>query len=364
MLMNGFRDWFGDIAFLRRHSADVDIGFINKLRMWTGGFVSEAYVLHSFDENDRCDYVNDLVRLKKACRFNGYYSIVLYDKLYFTRMLEEFSENVAFIFGLIRGGRFLRVGYCGSDIVEAVVEVCEDVGRVVIKPIVGTRGDGVHVVCLENGRWVLDGRSVSREELVCFFGRLDDYLVTEFVVQGNYASEIYPSSSNTIRILTLWDDESGEPFVARAVHRFGTDKSAPVDNWTLGGVSCKVDLDTGRLGRAVSYPVRGEMSFYEEHPESGSRIEGVEVPGWDRVKSRIIEMAQSMPFVPYIGWDVIVTESGFKVIEGNNCPGINLLQVHGPLLRDGRIRRFYENRLAALAATNGEKDSYKLPVRI
>lgn len=363
MLLSYFRDRVGDVAFLCGHSADVDIGFINKLRMWLGGFVSESYVLHSFGENDRCDYVSDLVRLKKACRFNGYYSIVLYDKLYFSRMLEGFAENVAFIFGLIRGGRFLRVGYSGSDIVEAAVEVCEDVGRVVIKPIVGIRGDGVHVVSVEGGEWLLDGRAILREELICFLEGLEDYLVTEYVEQGEYAREIYASSSNTIRILTLWDDESGGPFAARAVHRFGTSKSAPIDNWTLGGISCGVDLESGRLGRAVSYPVRGEMRFFDEHPDTGERIEGVAVPGWEGVKSRIIEMARSLPFVPYIGWDVIVTDSGFKVIEGNNSPGINLLQVHGPLLRDERVRRFYERRICALEGSN-LRDGYKLPVRI
>ena len=37
------------------------------------------------------------------------------------------------------------------------------------------------------------------------------------------------------------------------------------------------------------------------------------------------------------------------------------------LAEDGQLatlQTVYENRLAALAATNGEKDSYKLPVRI
>ena len=50
--------------------------------------------------------LDDVVRLKKACRFNGCYAITLLDKRYFTKMLGGFGENLPSIFGLLRGGRY------------------------------------------------------------------------------------------------------------------------------------------------------------------------------------------------------------------------------------------------------------------
>jgi hypothetical protein len=43
-----------------------------------------------------------------------------------------------------------------------------------------------------------------------------------------------------------------------------------------------------------------------------------------------------------VGWDVLVDRAGVPVIlEANANPDVNLLQVHGGLLRDPRVRRFY-----------------------
>jgi D-alanine-D-alanine ligase-like ATP-grasp enzyme len=55
-------------------------------------------------------------------------------------------------------------------------------------------------------------------------------------------------------------------------------------------------------------------------------------------------MAAAFPHLPRIGWDVVVTDDGgFVILEINAHAGVETLQVHRPLLRDPRIRRFYEH---------------------
>jgi len=50
----------------------------------------------------------------------------------------------------------------------------------------------------------------------------------------------------------------------------------------------------------------------------------------------------------YVGWDVAVDADGVPVIiEGNNNTDLDLLQVHGGLLADPTVRRFFE-RIGAL----------------
>jgi hypothetical protein len=78
------------------------------------------------------------------------------------------------------------------------------------------------------------------------------------------------------------------------------------------------------------------------HPDTGTPIEGAVVSGWPAVRDGIVALATRLPFLPYVGWDVVVTDEGYQVIEGNRRPDVNLLQVHRPLLADPRVRRFYE----------------------
>ena len=353
-----------DIQLLRAKSEDVDIGFWRKCRLWLKGYLSESYLLYSFDENSALDYVPDIVRLKKTPRFNRYYAVMLYDKLYFSRMLRAFAEYLPVIFGLIRDGRFHHVDGGGRDGVECVLDLCRHRGTLVIKPIAGSGGEGVHLLCSQNGGWLLNNRAVSHADILSKIETLDDCLVTEFVEQHAYARRIYPHTANTVRIVTMWDDEVGEPFIAACSHRFGSKFSAPVDNCGLGGYSVGVDLETGRLTEALMSPRKGNFTTYLSHPETDQRIAGVFIPGWDAIKRRVVEMASSLAFLQWIGWDLIVTEDGLKVIEGNNYPDLKVLQLHTTLLKKPRVRRFFDRRVAALDRPDGRKERHKLPFRI
>jgi hypothetical protein len=50
------------------------------------------------------------------------------------------------------------------------------------------------------------------------------------------------------------------------------------------------------------------------------------------------------PYLPYVGWDVVVTDDGIRILEGNSNSGLDGIQHYGPLLADPRVRRFYESR--------------------
>ncbi|ESP90053.1 sugar-transfer associated ATP-grasp domain-containing protein [Candidatus Halobonum tyrrellensis] len=176
---------------------------------------------------------------------------------------------------------------------------------------------------------------------------LSEYLVSEFVRQADYADRLFPDAVNTLRVVTLNDDADG-PFVAGAVHRVGTAASAPVDNWSRGGLSVEIAGD-GTLSDGARWSSAGELRWFDAHPDTGDPLAGVEMPGWPAVRERILWMAAALPSLPHIGWDVVLTDEGdgendpgFVVIERNSHPGVETLQVHRPLLDDPRVRRFYE----------------------
>src|SRR5690606_27962680 len=140
------------------------------------------------------------------------------------------------------------------------------------------------------------------------------------------------------------DVDTGEPFVVSAVHRFGTARSAPTDNTSRGGIRSVVDRDTGRLqaGHAVWASERGKHKVFDVHPDTGVRLTGELLEGWDEVKATVLELVARLPFLIYVGWDAAITESGIVIVEGNHSPDL-WQQVAGPYLADPRVKRFLQH---------------------
>jgi hypothetical protein len=88
---------------------------------------------------------------------------------------------------------------------------------------------------------------------------------------------------------------------------------------------------------------------YASHHDTGVAIAGEVLPGWDAARDQSLRLMGAIPFINYVGWDVIVTDSGPVFLEGNNYTGVRLLQSVSGLLSDRRIRRFYE-RFGIVAA--------------
>jgi hypothetical protein len=322
----------------------IKVRLRDSLRMWRAGFLGESYVIYDLAHHDWRQYVSDYARFVRTGEINGRRSVVLDDKLCFAAMLHGFEQYAPQLHAAIAHHRIHFFGHSVPKSAEALLELCIAKGHVVLKPIVGGAGKGVFIIEADDSEIVINGEAVSRNDALPLLGRLEDYLVTEFVDQHEYSSAIFPSTTNTVRALTMWDDEQDKPFLAIAVHRFGRHSSGHVDNWTQGGLSAHIDLESGELGKGVSYPVSGKLLFYEKHPDTEKQIEGVRIPHWEFVKSTVLEIASALSFVPYIGWDIIVTKEAIKIIEGNNRTDVNLLQVHRPLLADPRVARFYRNK--------------------
>ena len=328
----------------------VSMPLSRRLWLWRHGFLSSADVLYDLDETNYRRYLSSYQR-ERAAWLNGERSIAFDNKLLFHWMTEPFDDQRVETYGLLRDGRFhdlrlLRSNDETSDTADAaewVTKRLHEDGALVLKPVTGGGGKDVRLCSYANDRYYVNDEELTRRAFGDLVAGLDEYLVTERVEQADYANELYPDAANTLRVLTIYDDEADEPYLAGVVHRIGTDRSAPLDNLVRGGVVADVDRDTGELGEAVRYLGAKEPVRYEEHPDTGARIAGTTVPGWAAIRERLLAMAATFSHAPYIGWDVIVTGEGeFTVIEGNNCSGVRVFQVHEPLLDDPRVRRFYE----------------------
>lgn len=311
---------------------------------WRRGFLSRSAVLYDFDTYGYEQYLTDYQRYVKTRGINGRFGYALDNKLMLYGILSGFREYMPDLHGIVEDGTFRSISMTGTrgptrPAIEWVEEL--DPGEtIVLKWVLGGGGHNVLVLTRTDEGYRMNDEEVSRGDLREAFSDLDDYIVTGFSEQTSYAEEIYPEATNTIRAITMWDGEKDEPFIARAVHRIGADETKPMDNWTQGGL-CAL-ISEGRLDEAVTYPRTGELERMNTHPDSGARIKGVEIPGWEEIREQLLEIASSTPYIPYVGWDLVITGDGeFEIIEANNYPGMKSIQVHGPLCTDERVERFY-----------------------
>jgi hypothetical protein len=143
--------------------------------------------------------------------------------------------------------------------------------------------------------------------------------------------------------MTMLDVDTGRPFVPVCIHRFGSMRTAPIDAFFKGGVVAEIDVETGTLGRLVALPVDGKRVMLDEHPDTGTRVPGMQIPHWREMIDHMLEVADRLRFLPYVGWDVIVTDDGFWINEGNVQPSLKLLQAARPILTDPRVAKFFRH---------------------
>jgi hypothetical protein len=129
------------------------------------------------------------------------------------------------------------------------------------------------------------------------------------------------------------------------VHRFGRSRSFPVDNFHQGrgGVCAAVDSGSQTLGTAVSLDRQNRREWHSVHPETGSQIEGVTIPGLAAALEGVLAAARCFPEATCVGWDLLITDGGFSILEANAPPGIVVSQAHAPLLADPRTARFFKS---------------------
>lgn len=332
-------------AIIAEMRSQTGLPWNQRFKAWKSGFSSKSWKLYNLAENDPALYVPDFRGALTGYKINGFYNPILGNKLVLSRLLSAHHiPHPQIVSTVVDGQLFEEDARFDPDLRKALFRSLDRHPRQVFRPTWSGGGQGVFFLQRALSGLELNGIKASTEEVCRLLSTLDRYLATEFQEQRGYAKAIYPGTTNTIRILTLWDKASGGPFIAGAVHRFGASRSQPLDSWHQGrgGVCAAVDLASTALGKAVWVSPENKLVWQSSHPDTGAPIEGVRIPGFGLCAEGVIEAASHFPFCPIVGWDVVLTEGGFSILEANTLPSFAIMQVHAPLLREPRVRRFFQ----------------------
>lgn len=202
---------------------------------------------------------------------------------------------------------------------ESFVMFWESHPAVFVKEVLGFRGNSV---------WFYETKD---EDASAIYNQLindknSHYVIESKLEQNEALAAFHPSSVNTIRIVTIYDDAKDVVHFMFAKLRMGN-HGAHLDNTHAGGISGNIDLDTGIINTPGYSVTSTEEYIY--HPYTGKQIIGFQVPYWKECKLFIEKAARVTPEVRYVGWDVVILQDGnFALIEANDNADHDGQQIH------------------------------------
>jgi len=324
--------WVARILFAKNH---FKVSFLKKLALNIfGGYTSDQYALYDFKHRDRREYLSEFDWYRSRY-INEPFNTMMDNKVICTEVLKHYV-NVPRIFAANTQDKVIQYE---KDIktYQDIITLLKREKRLYIKPISAGKGKGVYLFRYDDAQIFIDNTAYSEEKFISFLKSTDDWLITEAIAQHPFLDKLYDKTTNTIRVITMKEVESGEMKIFFAVQRIGTAKTIPVDNGSRGGLVSNIDLKTGRLSAARSLH---SLSEHAVHPDSGNPIEGIEIPEWESVKAEVLTLARRFPFMNLIAWDILLVPEGICVIEANTSSGVNIIQLWGGQ-KNGELGDFY-----------------------
>lgn len=217
--------------------------------------------------------------------------------------------------------------------------------ELVLKPVAGWRSQGVVAVTgVDAGtstfRVEPDGELTAArlaDRLVTGLRGNAGYLVQELCHQDPRLAAAGLGPAAIVRVVTA-KVGAAPPVVQVAVLHTKGGRSR-TSSWQEGGLSIRIDVEQGTLGRGRTAPRFG--TAWHTRLGDGPEFTGLTLPGWPDVASVCIGAAGVLPEVPVVCWEVLLTDHGVRLLEGNLKFGLTMMQVHGDgFLRDGTAARW------------------------
>jgi len=178
-------------------------------------------------------------------------------------------------------------------------------GRIVVKDSLGQCGWDVEII---------NSADYDHASLFKYMKSKGFDLAEEFIVQHPDINRLSESGVNTVRIISQVNKDNEVEILGA---RMRISVNTWVDNLASGNIAAPVDLETGQLnGPGIFSDITKDR--VSAHPVSGIELEGYQIPLWEESLELVKRAALHRPENRAIGWDVVLTEKGPELLEGNH----------------------------------------------
>jgi hypothetical protein len=177
--------------------------------------------------------------------------------------------------------------------------------KVVLKEASGKCGAGVKICHTEN---------LHSESLLKMMQEGEFDILETYIKQHSQMQKLSPSAVNTIRIFTQIR-KGGQYEVLGCRIRISV--NCEVDNLAAGNLAAPIDKKTGIINGPGVY---SDITKAPEsvHPITAVSIVGFQIPYWEEILTMVKIASLKHPQNRSIGWDVVLTENGPGLLEGNH----------------------------------------------
>ena len=238
------------------------------------------------------------------------------DKLLTKQLALQHGLSVPELYGVVR---------CHHEI-RTVLETVAPYGQFVLKPSMGSGGEGILVITGHDGQHFqkTGGERISTEDVVHYVAGIlsglyslagqDDKTLIEYKVAMDPVFErIAYEGVPDIRVIVY----RGVPVMSMV--RLPTKESDGKANLHQGAVGVGVDLNHGKTLLGVHHD-----RVIHAHPDTNQPINGVVIPHWQEIL-KIAALSFEITGLGYIGVDVVLDRAkGPMVLELNARPGLSI----------------------------------------
>lgn len=209
-------------------------------------------------------------------------------------------------------------------------------GSWAMKPNRGRRGEGVLLAAnrVEGGWCSASGKLLTQDFIVSHVSHIldgemslegaqeDSALVEPLITAHEEMGRLIPFGLPDIRVICF----RSTPLMAMT--RLPTIESGGRANLHQGAIGAAIDLETGRIFRAVKSGIP-----IERHPSTDALLVGHQIPFWEDILAAAGNCSEPLN-LGYVGVDVVIDENeGIKVLECNAFPGLEVQNINARSLR-------------------------------
>jgi len=310
------------------------------------GFLLESALAYGLNETNYKDYLSDY-DYYRLWPLNSPYRIWINDKLTLKYILPSniFGDYLPRYYFYVKDNSIMYLLDCNQyrfkNDISGLKKLLREEKVLAMKLVNGTGSNEFYKLSFDNGFYLVNGQILKSEiEFEDFIFSKNYHIVTEYLFPTKELSLIH-DKIHTIRLMVI-NQNGNDPEIVHGYLRFGTNAHGEANH--LNTNDCKadydyvvqIDIENGEFENGTKvYSYKTEKCPF--HPDTKVKAQGI-IPGWNLLKEKVLEISKYLFAVEYLGFDIGITEEGFKVIEINSHQGIKYLQV---------FRSLYDNRLTS-----------------
>ena len=200
-----------------------------------------------------------------------------------------------------------------------------------LKPRHGHGGRGAFSLTVESDVWSMNGYPGTRASVTARISRLtqtDEVLVQDRLMSIDTLSDLAPGGRAPVLRLVTACTPQGDPFLHSAMLMVARPGKNP-SHFLEGQILAPIDLATGRMAGGILLARPGTVM--ERLWENGPSVKSRDVPSFSQAVEMTLAAMGGLPPLCVIHWDVIVTQDGPVILEGNTAGNWILASLPGLL---------------------------------